>query len=359
SQGIEHHQSSDDRESDDFFTDPTSQLSSGDLLTHEFTHSWNGKYRRPADLATANFQIPMRTDLLWVYEGMNQYLGDLISFRSGIRDPKKYPEYLAQLYAGLDSEPGRTDDPLIDTTTAAPYLYSSGGQWSSLRRTAGDFYGEGELIWLDVDTIIREKTGGAKSLDDFLHAFAGGTDNVPRVLTYTRADVERTLNQIAPYEWHDFFTRYVYQVSIHPPMDDLARSGWKLTYTDKPNEFMTARGKVRKSLDLWYSLGLRLRGEGVVSDVRRGSAAWNAGMGPGMKIVAVDHQSYDSDLLSDLVKDSAHRKTPFALLVEQDKWYGTYELNYHDGLRYPHLVRIPGTPDMLGNIMAAHRPKAL
>ncbi|MFN2529072.1 MAG: M61 family peptidase [Candidatus Baltobacteraceae bacterium] len=356
-QGIEHHQSSDDRAPDNFLTNPMQQVAGGDLLSHEFSHSWNGKYRRPYDLQQLNFQIPERTDLLWIYEGMNQYLGDLLSFRAGIRDPKKYPEYLAHIYAAMDQEPGRRDEPLIDTTTAAPWLYSSGGQYSSLRRTAGDFYTEGELIWLDADTIIRERTGGKRSLDDFLHAFAGPPDTMPKVVTYDRAQVEQLLNDTAPYDWHGFFTRYVYQVSEHPPSDDLARAGWKLVYNSTPNEFDKARNTERHITDHWYSLGLSLTSDGTVRDVKRGSAAWNAGMGPGMKIIAIDHQSYDADYLQSAIKDANHSKSPLSLLVEQDKWFGTYSLNYHGGLRFPHLERIKGTPDMLGAIMTPHRPK--
>jgi predicted metalloprotease with PDZ domain len=199
-EGIEHHQSSDDRAPDDFLTNPQEQLDGGDLVTHELSHSWNGKYRRPYDLTTLNFQIPQRTDLLWVYEGMNQYLGDLLSFRSGIRDPKDYPEYLANIWTQMDSEPGRRTEPLIDTTTAAPYLYEAHGQYSSLRRTAGDFYTEGELVWLDADTIIREQTHGAKSLDTFLHAFTTPSVTGPVTVTYTRADVEKMLESVAPYD---------------------------------------------------------------------------------------------------------------------------------------------------------------
>ena len=354
-QGIEHHQSSDDRAQDDFLTNPTRQTANGDLLTHEFAHSWNGKYRRPYDLATENFQIPMRTDLLWVYEGMTQYLGDMLSFRAGVRDPKKYPEYLANVYARLDNEPGRQSTSLIDTTTGAPYYYSAGGDWSSLRRTAGDFYFEGELLWLDVDTIIREQTGGKKSLDDFLHAFAGPPNTGAKVVTYTRGDVEQLLATIAPYDWHGFFARYVYQVSAHPPTDEIERAGWRLVYSDKPNEFAKASDTGRHATDLWYSIGLRISRAGSVTDVRRGSAAWNAGMGPGMKIVAIDGQEYDPDVLTDAIDAAKHGTAPIALLVDQDKWFGTYQLHYHGGLHYPHLQRVPGKPDMLASIMAPHR----
>ncbi|MDE2450533.1 MAG: M61 family peptidase, partial [Gammaproteobacteria bacterium] len=257
-QGIEHHQSSDNRAPDDFMTNAKNQLAHGDLLTHEFSHSWNGKYRRPADLTTRNFQIPMQTDLLWVYEGMNQYLGDLLSFRTGIRKPGDYPEYLAALYARLASEPGRNTEPLIDTTTAAPYLYQVAGSYPSIRRTAGDFYAEGELLWLDADTLIREQTQGKKSLDDFLHIYSAPSVTGPITKTYTRADIERLLNEVAPYDWHAFFQKRVYEVAPQPPTDELARAGWQLVYSSKPNTFTEASGMLQHTNNQWYSYGFEI-----------------------------------------------------------------------------------------------------
>lgn len=353
-QGIEHHQSSDDRAPDDFMTDPAEQLEGGDLVTHELSHSWNGKYRRPWDLTTLNFQIPMRTDLLWVYEGMNQYLGDMLSFRSGIRDPKDYPEYLASIWARMDSEPGRRTEPLIDTTTAAPYLYEAGGQYSSIRRTAGDFYTEGELIWLDADTIIRQQTNDAKSLDTFLHAFTEPGVTGPITKTYTREDVEKTLSSVVPYDWHGFFERYVYQVSPHPPSDDLARAGWKLVYNDKPNKFIQAQNATRHSLNYWYSLGVNISGKGQIQDVREDSPAWKAGLSPGLKMVAVNGQDFDPDALEYAVKSAEHSNAKIVFLADNEGSVGSYTVDYHGGLRYPHLERIPGKPDMLAKIMAAH-----
>jgi predicted metalloprotease with PDZ domain len=350
-QGIEHHQSSDDRAPDDFLTNPQEQIEGGDLVTHELSHSWNGKYRRPWDLTTLNFQIPQRTDLLWVYEGMNQYLGDLLSFRSGIRDAKDYPEYLASIWADMDTEPGRGTEPLIDTTTAAPYLYEAGGQYSSLRRTAGDFYTEGELIWLDADTIIRERTGGAKSLDTFLHTFTEPGVTGPITKTYTREDVEQTLSSIVPYDWHGFFQRYVYEVAPHPPSDDLERAGWRLVFNDKPNKFIAAAAAIRHSLNYWYSLGFNVNAKGEIRDVRENAPAWKAGLSPGVKIIAVDGQEWDPDVLEYAVK---HSSGNIALIASNNGAVGTYTINYRGGLRYPHLVRIPGKPDMLGKIMAAH-----
>jgi predicted metalloprotease with PDZ domain len=356
-QGIEHHQSSDNRAPDDFMTNPKYQLAAGDLLTHEFSHSWNGKYRRPADLTTLNFQIPEQTDLLWVYEGMNQYLGDLLSFRTGIRKPSDYPQYLATVYARMATEPGRNTDPLIDTTTAAPYLYEAQGAYSSIRRTAGDFYTEGELLWLDVDSIIREKTHGQKSLDTFLHLYSAPALTGPITKTYTRSDIEHLLNEVVPYDWHGFFQKRVYEVAPQPPTSELARAGWKLVYTSKPNPFIEAVETLRHFDSQWLSYGMNLNKDDTVIDVREGSPAWQAGMAPGMKVMAVDGQAYSSDVLKYVSEQAEHSTTPTTFLVQADGWYRTLDVNYHGGPKYPHLVRLTGTPDMLAKIMAPRSAK--
>jgi predicted metalloprotease with PDZ domain len=353
-QGIEHHQSSDNRAPDDFLTDPNEALASGDLITHEFSHSWNGKYRRPADLTTPNFQVAQLTDLLWVYEGMNQYLGDLLSFRAGIREPKQYPEYLATIYADMDYRTGRSTTPLIDLTTGAPYYYVARGAYPSIRRSAGDFYSEGELVWLDVDTIIRERSHGARSLDTFLHRYTEPSVTGPITVTYTRAQIENLLNEVEPYDWHAFFQKYVYQISVHPPTDMLARSGWKMVYTSKPNEFIEAMQASEPGVLGWYAYGADLNEEGVVRDVRQGSPAWRAGLAPGMHILAVNGQQFSPDVLAYAVRLAEHSSAPITLITTQTGWYQTLSLDYHGGARYPHLERIAGTPDMLAQIMAPH-----
>jgi predicted metalloprotease with PDZ domain len=353
-QGIEHHQSSDNRAPDDFLTDPNVSLAAGDLITHEFSHSWNGKYRRPADLTTPNFQVAQLTDLLWVYEGMNQYLGDLLSFRAGIREPKQYPEYLATIYADMDYRTGRSTTPLIDLTTGAPYYYVARGAYPSIRRGAGDFYSEGELVWLDADTIIRERSHGARSLDTFLHRYTEPSVTGPIVVTYTRAEIENLLNEVEPYDWHAFFQKYVYQISVHPPTDMLARSGWKMVYTSKPNEFIEAMQASEPGVLGWYAYGADLNEEGVVRDVRQGSAAWRAGLAPGMHILAVNGQQFSPDALAYAVRVAEHSGAPISLITTQTGWYQTLSLEYHGGARYPHLERIAGTPDMLAQIMAPH-----
>jgi predicted metalloprotease with PDZ domain len=356
-QGIEHHQSSDNRAPEDFMTNPKMQMAAGDLLTHEFSHSWNGKYRRPFDLWQPNFQIPEHTELLWVYEGMNQYLGDLLSFRMGIREPSQYPECLASIYARMAEEPGRTTTPLIELTTGAPFYYEAGGPWGGLRRSAGDFYTEGELVWLDADTIIRDLSHGTKSLDDFLHLYSLPALTGPITKTYTRADIEHLLNETQPYDWHAFFERHVYSISPHPPTNELARSGWRLVFTDKPNEFIAARESARHYVDESFGIGLTIDAKGKIADVREGSAAWSAGLGPGMTVLAVGGQSYSSHALDYVIREARHAAGAIEVVAEDGGWVNTYRVNYHDGLRYPHLERIPGVPDMLAQIMAPHRAK--
>jgi predicted metalloprotease with PDZ domain len=352
-QGIEHHQSSDDRANDTFLTDPEGQLFGGDLIPHEFSHSWNGKYRRPFDLQQPNYNLPYpeHTELLWQYEGMNQYMGDLLSFRSGIRNPKDYPEYLAALYSELAYEPGRKTTPLIDTTTGAPYYYCCArGVYPSLRRTAGDFYTEGELIWLDADTIIRERSGGKKSLDDYTKVFAGGV-SAPKVVTYTREDLERYLNEVVPYDWHGFFQKYIYSIAPEPPTDELARAGYKLIFNDKPNVFVGGRAAGMHGAFSWYDAGVQIGHDGEVRDVREDSAAWNAGLAPGMQIIAVNDREFSPKIWTEAIADAKGSTTPIELRVKQGTWYSRIALNYHDGVKIPHLERIPGTTDMLSEIM--------
>ena len=355
SDGIEHHQSSDDRMPADFMTDPQWQLVAGDLLAHEFSHSWNGKYRRPWDLYTRNYQIPQRTDLLWVYEGMNKYLGDLLSFRAGIRKPNDYHEYLAMLYSAMASEPGRDTEPLIDTTTAAPYLYQAQGQYPSIRRTTEDFYIEGELLWLDVDTLIRTLTHGEKSLDDFLHRYSGpALTATTAVRTYTRADIEHLLSEVAPYDWHAFFQRHVYEVAKLPPTAEIERAGWRLVYSDQPNEFLHATEARFHTNEQWLTYGFNVDKGGQLLDVREASPAWQAAMAPGMTIEAVDGQAYSPDLLRYLMRQAQKTKQQTTFLVSQDGWFRTIEVSYFGGARFPHLERIPGKPDLLAQIMAPH-----
>jgi predicted metalloprotease with PDZ domain len=351
-QGIEHHQSSDDRAADDFMTNPDGQLADGDLLTHEFSHSWNGKYRRPFDLQQPNYNTPEHTELLWVYEGMNQYLGDLLSFRAGIRDPKDYPEYFASLYARMAYETGRNTTSLIDLTTGAPHFYLARGSYPAIRRSAGDFYTEGELLWVDADTIIREQSHGEKSLDDFLHVYAGEVTG-PKVVTYTRGEIEEELNSVVKYDWHGFFEKYVYAITPEPPTDEIARAGYKLVWNNKPNTF-ESRDYAHANIDAWYGAGLAIAASGQISDVRENSTAWAAGFTPGMKILAVNDREFNAKVWASAITAAKTAKVPIALLIQRGTSVRTIDLNYHDGLRFPHLERVADTPDMFMDITRPH-----
>jgi predicted metalloprotease with PDZ domain len=279
----------------------------------------------------------------------------MLSFRSGIRDPKDYPEYLAALYARLAAEPGRNTTPIADTTIGAPYYYLSARGWyPTLRRTSGDFYGEGELMWLDADTIIREQSHGTKSLDDYAKVFASGT-SAPKVVTYTRADIEGYLNAVVPYDWHAFFQKYVYSIAQQPPTDMIERSGYKLVYNDKPNVFYGRRGG-NTFVASWYDTGANLSNKGVVMDVREDFPAWKAGLAPEMTVVAVNGRAFTGKLWTATIAEAHTTDKPIDLYVKQGDWYSHLSVQYADGVKIPHLERIPGTTDMLAEIMAAHAP---
>lgn len=345
--GLEHHQSNDSRVPEKSL----SEQNSIGVVAHEYVHSWNGKYRRPAGLATPDFQQPMVGDLLWVYEGLTQYLGYVLAERSGIWSESYYKERLAQIAAFLDNEPGRRWRPLADTTTAAQLLYFAPGQWTAYRRST-DFYDEGWLIWLDVDTAIRELTHGQKSIDDFCHLFHGGESGAPTIKPYTFDDVVAALNQVAPHDWKAFLGSRVYQVTPRAPLDGITRGGWRLVYTDAKNEYIKTGDGER--VDATYSIGLRVRArDGVVSDVTIDSPAGKVGMGPGMQILAVNGLRYSADVLRNAIKESKAASGPMTIEFQNDDVVKTASLDYHGGMREPHLERDTSTPDLMAQILAA------
>lgn len=354
-QGIEHHESSDNRAPADYWTDAASLSGFADLLPHEYSHSWNGKYRRPADLITPDYQVPEQTDLLWVYEGLNQYLGDMFVFRSGLVSSSLYPEYLAHIYAEMDSEPGRLADPLDDTAVAAPYLYQAPGDWSAERRSADDFYTEGELVWLSVDAIIRTQSHGARSLDDFIRAFDGQRDTPPMVVPYTRADVVAALDKVQPYDWNGFFQTWVYDVAPHPPPFCVSLTGWKLVWNQVPNHWDDLAEQTRGRADFRYSLGFSTGESGDISDVLAGSPAARAGLGTQTQIIAVDGRKFSPELLHHALADARDPKRDVSLIVLDDDLYRTIDIPYHGGDRYPHLERVASAPDLLSLITAPRR----
>jgi len=347
--GVEHHQSSDNSVRERTLLDPDLRLMEAGLLPHEFTHSWNGKYRRPAGLATRNYQDPMVGDLLWVYEGLTEYLGNVLTARSGLWTPEQYRESLADTAAMLDHRPGRTWRPLVDTARSVQILRMQGPDWQNWRRGL-DYYPEGELIWLEVDTIIRQQSHGQKSLDDFCRLFHGGESGPPKVVPYTFDDVVHALNQVTPYDWARLLQERVNSTADHAPFAGIEHGGWRLVYNDQPNVFVHTAEKLRKSVNASYSLGFVVKEDGEFSDVIHGSPAYAAGIGPEMKLVAINGRAWSKEVLQDALRASKDSKQPIDLLVENAKFFKTYSIDYHDGIRNPHLERVEGA-DVLGDIL--------
>ena len=348
--GVEHHESSDNSVGERTLLEPELQILDAGLLPHEFAHSWNGKYRRPAGLATRNYQDPMVGDLLWVYEGLTEYLGEVLTARSGLWTAEQYRESMAATAAMLDHRAGRSWRPLEDTARSVQILRLQGSAWQSWRRGL-DYYPEGALIWLEVDTIIRQQTQGQKSLNDFCRLFHGGESGPPKVVPYTFDDVVKTLNQVTPYDWAGLLKTLVNSTDPHAPLGGIERGGWRLVYNDQPNLFIKTADKVRKSVDASYSLGFVVREDGTLSDVIYGSPAYAAGIGPGMQLVAINGRAWSKDVLQDTLRASKDSKEPIDLLIENAKFFKTYSIAYHDGVRSPHLERAEGA-DLLGGILA-------
>ena len=350
--GLEHHESDDSRVGERGLIDESDRKLDAALLPHEYVHSWNGKYRRPADLATPDYQQAMQTDLLWTYEGLTEYLGNMLAARSGLWTPEQYREYLALSAATLDHLPGRTWRNLQDTADAAPQLYFAPRAWYSWRRGV-DFYEEDDFTWLWVDVIIRQQTKDKKSIDDFCKLFHGGQGGMPALKTYTFDDIVNALNQIAPYDWRGFWTERLTNHGPGAPLGGVEGSGWKLVYDETPSDFERSAERSENLIDEAFSVGLVLKDDGEVSDTIEGMTAAKAGMGPGMKVVAVNGRKFSADVLHDAIKTAKSASDPIELLVENTEYYRTFKLDYHEGEKHPHLVRDESKPDLLGEIIKA------
>jgi len=353
--GLEHHRSSEDGVFTKYLTDWKGSYIGRDLLAHEYTHSWNGKFRRGDDLWTPNFQVPMRDSLLWVYEGQTQYWGNVLAARSGLYSKTQALESLALVAASYDNLPGRKWRALEDTTND-PIISSRAPQnWRSMERSE-DYYSEGQLIWLDADTLIRQKTNNAKSLDDFAKAFFGIKNGDWGVTTYNFDDVVATLNGVYPYDWATFLhTRLEGHGEANKggaPLDGLVRGGYKLVYSETPSDFYKAGEARSKATGFTYSLGITVGRDGVISAVLWDSPAFKAGLAPGVTLIAVNGKALDPDQLKAVVTAAKSSKEPIELLIKADDDYKTIKIDYHGGLRYPKLERIEGTPALLDDILA-------
>jgi len=344
--GLEHHESNDSRLPERALLGPDAGMSLGGLLAHEFVHSWNGKFRRPADLTTPEFETPMETDLLWGYEGLTDSLGPMLAARSGLWTPDQYHEYLASIAAMLwPGRPGRTWRPLLDTATGEPMPGRDRG-WLNWRRGT-DYYDEGDLMWLEVATIIHRETKGQKSIDDFCQAFHGGPNHGPEVKTYTFDQLVAALNAIAPYDWASYLHERLDSTSPKAPVGGIENGGWKVVYDDKPSKLGGRRGNQGDV----YSIGLQLGPDGTVNDAIVGSPAFEAGISSGMKVVGVNGRVYSHDLLEDAIKAAKEGSQPISLLYVDDEYYKTATINYHGGERYAHLVRNDEVPDYLDDLI--------
>jgi predicted metalloprotease with PDZ domain len=349
--GIEHHESSDNRLGGRALVEKE-LVHAGlvHLLAHESAHSWNGKYRRPASLTTLDYQTPMKGDLLWVYEGLTQYLGTILTARSGSWDAATLRDYFAIVADAQRSHAGRRWRPLQDTATAAQILYGARNDWSALRRSV-DFYEECDLIWLEVDARLRQASGGKSSLDDFVRRFHGGKDSGPQIVTYDFEEVVRTLEELSPGGgFRELLRTRLDSTGEDAPLEGLLRAGWRLDYTDVESELHKARDKERKRIDLRSSIGILVELEHeTISDVIPGRPADKAGVMPGAKLVAVNGRKFSPErLVAAVGATKAGQKVE--LLIENAETFRSYALDYSGGLRYPHLVPVEGKPDLLSEI---------
>jgi predicted metalloprotease with PDZ domain len=358
--GLEHHESSDNRVPERTLLDPDTFETQTDLLPHEFFHSWNGKYRRPVGLATANYQEPMKDDLLWVYEGLTQYYGVMLAARSGFWTPGQLRETLAATVAYLNDRPGRTWRDLEDTAISVQLLYGARQPGASWRRSV-DYYDESTLIWLEADTIIRRESKGQRSLDDFCRKFHGTEDGAIKVVPYTVEDVVSNMNSIVPYDWKNFFDERIHSHGPGAPLGGIENSGWKLTFSSVMNDHERAEEDTDHVVDVSYSLGFGVHGPGgedvsSIVDVIPGSPAAKAGIAPGMHLVAVNGRRWSPEGLREAIRAAKNTREPIELLMENDDYFRNYAVDYHGGEHYPHLVANSG-PDLLSAIAKRRAPE--
>ena len=346
--GLEHHESSDNKLRENYFLDEN-QWKNSVTLWHEISHSWNGKYRRPSGLATGNYDTPMQGDLLWVYEGLTQYLGNLFAVRSGLWTPQQWRERLAMLAADLDATTGRDWRPLVDTATSVQLVTNARADGRHTRRSQ-DYYNEGSLIWLEADVLIRRESKGQKSLETFYQSFFGGSGGKPELKPYTLPDLYAGLNSVLPYDWAGFFKKRVYDVAERAPLGGITAGGWKLVYREDPSEMFRV-SESAGTLNQIYSAGWTLSTTGVITDIIEGSPADKSKLAPQMQIVAVNGRQYSAGGIRAAVK----AKAPIELIVKSGDFYTVHQVKVETGGRYPDLERDSSVPDLLGEIVKARR----
>lgn len=357
-EGIEHHESSDNRTAERALIDDD-LLHAGDvadLLPHEYTHSWNGKFRRPSGLATGNYDAPMHGDMLWVYEGLTQYIGMVLSARSGLASLEDARNTWANEAAWLQTRKGRDWRPLADTAIAAQFGYTQARGWVQRTRST-DFYIESAMLWLEADTLIRSTTHGAKSLDDFCRLFYGPPSSAPKLVAYDFNDVIKALNTVMPYDWRGFWTLRLNRVRAEAPLEGLTASGWHVTFDAEPSPVQKGNAALDKATNHYYSLGISLKDEGaVIAEVVPGTPADAAGIAPESSVIAVNGRKYSKDVLQDALKAGGTEPRTISLLIQKDDTFKTVNLKYAGHARYPRLERDTSTPDLLTPILSARTP---
>jgi predicted metalloprotease with PDZ domain len=353
-EGLEHGQSSDNGVGEKGFADAAHQLPAADLLSHEFTHSWNGKYRRPEGLYQPDFATPQQGAMLWVYEGMTEYLGNVLAARSGLKTQAQYRDVLAYTAATLDYRPGREWRPTEDTAVAASILRTPNPAWGNWRRSQ-DYYFEGELLWLDADTLIRKMSDNKKSLDDFEKIFLGkGGSTGPLIVPYSFDELVQDLNQVVPYDWAKFLRDRIDNINPRADLAGIEQGGYKLVYRDEPSPsirmMMAAGGPRRGGVQCWFSIGLQIGEDGAIRDVRWSGPGDKAQLAPGEKILAINGQVFSGDRLREAIRGAKGTSEPIRLLVQSDTYVFPAQIDYHDGERYPALERVDGAPSFLDDI---------
>jgi predicted metalloprotease with PDZ domain len=350
--GLEHHRSSEDGVDRGYFTDWDNALRDRNLLPHEYTHSWDGKFRRGADLWTADYRMPMEDSLLWVYEGQTQFWGYVLGARSGMLSKQDTLDAIAATAASYSlGTPGRAWRPLVDTTNDPIIAGRQPEPWRSWQRSE-DYYSEGQLIWLDVDRIIRKQSGGRRSIDDFAKAFFGIRDRDWGEVTYTFDDVVATLNRVQPYDWRSYLSAKVYGVAPQAPLEGITEGGYKIVYTADPTKWWTSGEKSRKAIDLTYSGGLVVGMDGKIQSVLWDSAAFNAGLTIGSQIMAINGRNFDGDALKAAIKSAAAGGAAPTVLVHDGDLYRTVTIDWRGGLRYPRLVKTGAGQGSLDALLA-------
>lgn len=358
-QGLEHHRSSENGVGEGYFSRYADAADDRSLLAHEFTHSWNGKFRRPADLWTPNYNVRMRNTMLWMYEGQTEYWGEVLSARSGLRTAEEEKEAIAFTAAVYGDLPGASWRPLQDTTNDEIINVRHTPSWKSWQRFK-DYYSAGELMWLDADTLIRELSGGRRSLDTFARAFFSLRDGDDTPFTYTFDDLIQALNAVQPYDWAGFLRARLDTTGKGATLDGLARGGYRLVFDDKPNLIQKSAESLGKYKDFTFSIGFQIGKEGVLNEVQWDSPAFKAGLTSGMTLIAVNGLPYKEsdtagDTLTEQLEAAKSGSEPLELIVKTADRYKVVRIDYHGGPRYPHLERIPKTPARLDDILSARK----